>query len=101
MNTIKSMGDLRMFLVETMQGVRGGTVDCAQAGQVAKLAVQINSSIHAEIAARTHLGLKNERAFNDLAMIESSEKPDDDTESDVKRRESPRGEAPAPSKNGA
>jgi len=79
MSTIKSMGDLRMFLVETMQGVRAGTVNCEQAGQVAKLAAQINASIHAEIAARSHLEVNERRAFSGLALIEAhdeTEKPE-------------------------
>jgi hypothetical protein len=71
MTTLKNMGDLRLFLVETMQSVRDGTVDCDKAGQVAKLAAQINASIHAEIAARVHLQPRGNRPFNALALIEA------------------------------
>lgn len=73
MESIKSMGDLRMFLVETMQGVRSGTVSPGQAGQIAKLAAQINASVHAEIAVRTHLKVEDRRPFNDLALIEADD----------------------------
>src|SRR4051794_25009976 len=80
MSSVKSMGDLRMFLVETMQGVRDGTVEPGQAGQIAKLAAQINASVHAEIAARAHLGTSEEKPFNNLALVESQARPDEQKE---------------------
>ena len=65
---IKSMGDLRVFLTEAMEDVRYGKLTPDKAGHVAKLAAQVNASIHAEIAARTHLELKG-MGFNALSII--------------------------------
>jgi hypothetical protein len=65
---IKNMGDLRVFLAEVMEEVRSGKITSDKATAVSKLAAQINSSIHSEIAARTHLELKS-LGFNDLSII--------------------------------
>jgi hypothetical protein len=71
MSTLKSMGDLRVFLADTMDAVREGTLDAGRAGQIAKLASQINASVHAEIAARVHLKLDDVGSFNDLTLVRS------------------------------
>jgi hypothetical protein len=64
---LKTMGDLRKFLAAAMQDVRDGSLDQAKAGQIAKLAAQINASIHAEITARSHLEMKK-GSFNQLTI---------------------------------
>jgi hypothetical protein len=71
MSTLKSMGDLRVFLADTMEAVREGTLDAGRAGQIAKIASQINASIHAEIAARVHPKLEDAGSFNDLRLVRS------------------------------
>lgn len=76
MAAIKNMGDLRVFLSETMQSVRDGTVDVAKAAQVAKLAQQINGSIQAEIAAMMYLSSgKGGKELNQLLITGETASP--------------------------
>lgn len=73
MPELKTMGDLRKFLAVSMQDVRNGKLDQAKAGTIAKLASQINASVHAEIAARTHMEINQMSSFNLLAITDGVE----------------------------
>lgn len=46
---IKTVGDLREFLVNMMIGVKNGDVDSQDAGQIVRLAAQVNESFYSEI----------------------------------------------------
>lgn len=48
---MKTTGDLRAFLAETIERVRNGTCDHASADRIAKLAGQISASMTAEAQA--------------------------------------------------
>lgn len=49
MPRIKTAGDLRGFLAEVMQDIRGGQIDAEQAGAISKVAAQINNSLATEV----------------------------------------------------
>lgn len=46
---LKTSGDLRKFLYETMESVANGTIDVKKAMTAAKLAAQINESLKVEV----------------------------------------------------
>lgn len=46
---IKNTGDLRKFLVETMENVRSGELEIEKALSVTRLASQVNESFYSEI----------------------------------------------------
>lgn len=46
---IKTTGQLRKFLAETMCQVKSGEIDIDRAGRITKLAGQINESFYAEM----------------------------------------------------
>ena len=46
---IKTTGDLRNFLAETMTAVRDGAIDIDRAARITNLAGQINESFYSEI----------------------------------------------------
>lgn len=46
---IRTAGDMRGFLADIMVGIRGGSVDSAQAHAIAKIAAQINQSLAVEV----------------------------------------------------
>jgi hypothetical protein len=53
-NTIKTTGELRRFLVATIEAIREGTIDVETASQISKMAAQVNESFYSEIKlART------------------------------------------------
>lgn len=72
MADIKTTGDLRRFLSTAMQDLRAGNLEHEKAGQIARLAAQINTSIHSEIAARVHLKMKGGTDFNTLVIVEAA-----------------------------
>lgn len=48
-NSIKTVGQLREFIVNMMLGVKDGTIKVQEASQIQKMAAQINESFYAEI----------------------------------------------------
>lgn len=53
---IKTTGQLRAFLSETIERLRAGLVDADTAGKITKMAGQINESFYSETkVAKTHL----------------------------------------------
>jgi hypothetical protein len=46
---IKTTGQLRSFLANMMSGILNGEIDISKAGQITKLAGQINESFYAEV----------------------------------------------------
>ena len=57
-NKIETAGQLRSFLSDMMIGVKNGHLAPDKAGQITKMAAQINESLYAE--------LKAARVFNEL-----------------------------------
>lgn len=49
MSTLRTAGDLRAFLAETLTGIRDGKIDAAQANAIAKVSAQINQSLAVEV----------------------------------------------------
>lgn len=57
---IKTTGQLRAFLAETLERTRAGLVDLEVAGKITKMAGQINESFYAETkVARVQVELGN------------------------------------------
>jgi hypothetical protein len=52
---IRTTGDLRGFLGETLLGIRDGTIDKSKAEAIAKVASQINLSLSVEVNAAIQL----------------------------------------------
>lgn len=54
MTSIRNSGQLRQFLVDTMQELKAGKVRVETASQITKMAAQVNESIYSEVkVART------------------------------------------------
>lgn len=70
MSKIKTAGDLREFLCNTINGVANGTFDLQKAKEITKLAGQINESIYSEIrAAMTQHAMGKEASrFGELTL---------------------------------
>ncbi len=57
---IRTTGDVRRIIAQTMLDVRSGTIDASRAQAVAQLAKELNSSLQAEVnVAKTLLLLKD------------------------------------------
>ena len=52
MSTMKTAGDLRMFLAGVLEGIKDGTVDAAQATSISKVSAQINQSLQVEVSTK-------------------------------------------------
>lgn len=54
MPSIRNSGQLRQFLLDTMQEVKAGKVRAEVASQITKMAAQVNESVYSEVkVART------------------------------------------------
>ena len=61
MSAIKTAGDLREFLCQSINSVSNGTMDISKAREVTKLAAQVNESFYSEVkVARLQIDLQNE-----------------------------------------
>jgi hypothetical protein len=59
--TIRTSGDLRRFLAQTMLDVRSGAVSIDKADKIANLAKEVTSSLQSEVnAAKTSMLLRKE-----------------------------------------
>lgn len=49
MSTLRTAGELRAFLADTLVGIREGKIDAAKANAIAKVSAQINQSLAVEV----------------------------------------------------
>lgn len=75
---LKTSGDLRKFLYETMEKVSEGTIDARQAMTAAKLAAQINESLKVEVELSIRGQALGYTPSDPGAMPLYSERVDDD-----------------------
>jgi len=76
---IKTTGELRQFLLESMSDLKSGKLDVSTANTLQKMASQINESLYAELKAMALIGkLQQEqhplgqRPLTDLKLISSN-----------------------------
>lgn len=55
MSTLKTAGDLRNFLADTLVGIRDGKIGASEATAIAKVSAQINQSLQVEVATRLQM----------------------------------------------
>lgn len=66
---IKTTGDLRQVLCQTITGVVNGDVDIAKAREVGKLAAQVNESFYSEMKV-AYIQMELGRESADLGLLE-------------------------------
>lgn len=55
MSTLRTAGDLRTFLADTLIAIKEGTIGPAEANAIAKVSAQINQSLQVEVATRLQM----------------------------------------------
>jgi hypothetical protein len=72
---LKTAGDLRTFLAETLVGVRDGTIDANKANAISKVAAQINQSLSTEVMTKLKLKELGEQAAGEMLIGSAPPEP--------------------------
>ena len=70
---VKTVGQLRQFLVGIMTGIENGTFDLEAAGKITKLAAQVNESFYSEIKVASLRKELNQEDFKEHGKLSIGE----------------------------
>lgn len=74
-DTIKTTGELRKFLCESIISVRDGAMNTEIAGRITKMAAQVNESFYSEIKIHTTMKEAGGQVFELGVLPISADKP--------------------------